>query len=713
MFSEASCLVGGKTIKIATGHLAWQADGAVTLTCEGTVVLVTVVADRAPHPGTLDFIPLTVDYREKTSAAGKIPGGFFKREGRPTEKEILTSRLIDRPLRPLFSKGIQNEIQIMASVLSADGQNDPDILCINGASAALMVSGIPFSNPAAAVRVGMLDDEFVINPTLEQLEKSRLDIVVAGIREAVIMVEGAARTVPEATILKAIVAGHQSIVSLIEAQEELRRRVNPPPVELLVLKPREEVLSRLEEIAGEELAVALTIEVKKERGEALEKVKAAAFAQLAAAGPPFASVEEWEFKQAFQAVLKRLMRRMILEKEIRVDGRKLEEIRPLNIETGFLPRTHGSALFSRGETQALVLTTLGTSRDQQRIDGLEGEEKSKRFMLHYNFPPFCTGEASPIRGPKRREIGHGALAERSILPVLPGEEDFPYTIRVVSDILSSNGSSSMASICGGSLSLMDAGVPISASVAGIAMGLLKEGDRTAILTDILGTEDALGDMDFKIAGTREGVTGLQMDIKISGISEEVMGQALSRARDARLRVLDAMDAVLPRPRAEISSYAPKIVSIQIDPDKIGLVIGPKGKNIKAMEKSGVNIEIDDDGWITISSVDLALAQQAKDKIFSMVGDVEVGNTYRGKVVSIKEFGAFVEILPGKDGLLHISELAEHRVKKVEDVLKENDEVMVKVIAVDKMGRIKLSRRQALEEEKEKDKDKDKEDSSRG
>ncbi len=700
MYRETKCQVDKKSISIASGHLAWQADGAVTVSCEGTVILATAVASRDPRPGILDFMPLTVDYREKTSAAGKIPGGFFKREGRPTEKEILTARLIDRPLRPLFPKGCQNEVQIMTSVLSADGQNDPDVLCINGASAALMVSGIPFASPVAAVRVGMIGDEFIINPTLEQLEESRLEIVVAGTRDAVIMVEGSAKMIPEETVLQAVMSGHRALIPLIEAQEELRGLVNPAPRELHVLQSRDEVLKRLEESVGEELGEALTIQVKKERNESVGLVKAAAWEKLSEAEGEPEPVEEWEFKQAFKSLLKKLMRKMILTSGIRVDGRRPEEIRPLNIETGFLPRTHGSALFSRGETQALALTTLGTSRDQQRIDGLEEEEKSKRFMLHYNFPPFCTGETTPIRGPKRREIGHGALAERSILPVLPSEEEFPYTIRVVSDILSSNGSSSMATVCGGSLSLMDAGVPISAAVAGIAMGLLKEGDRTVILTDILGTEDALGDMDFKISGTREGVTGLQMDIKIAGITEEIMGQALSQARAARVKVLDAMDAVQPRPRDEISPYAPKIVTVQIDPEKIGLVIGPKGKNIKAMEKTGVNIEIEDDGWITISATDIHLAEQAKDTILGMVGEIEVGNVYQGKVVSIKDFGAFVEILPGKDGLLHISELADYRVGKVEDILKENDEVRVKVIAVDKMGRVKLSRRQALEESKD-------------
>jgi len=684
-----SCQMGDTTFEITTGELARQADGAVTVTCGGTVVLVTVVAAGSCREGT-DFLPLTVDYREKTSAAGKIPGGFFKREGRPTEKEILTCRLIDRPLRPLFQDGMRNDLQIVAWVLSADGQNDPDVLGINGASAALMVSGIPFDGPVGGVRIGMIGDEYIINPTTDQLEESRMDLILVGTETSVNMVEGWAGILSEDIILGAIQAGQAALGPIINIQKELRTEVAPEPREFDLQIPSDELIRQVDERAASELIPVLNIREKKARSQAVSEIKEAIRAEMLENDPELAG---WAFSAAFKKALKKYSRKMIIEEGKRSDGRSTDEVREISCRVGVLPRTHGSALFSRGETQVLAMATMGTASDRQRIDGL-GEEEKKRFMLHYNFPAFSTGEARMNRGPKRREIGHGALAERSLLQVLPSEEECPYTIRIVADVLSSNGSSSMASICGGSLSLMDAGIAIKKPVAGIAMGLLQEGEDTVILTDILGSEDALGDMDFKLAGTEDGVTGLQMDIKIAGISEDIMKAALAQARVARLHILGKMNEVLSEAKAEMSPYAPKILSIQIDPDKIGLVIGPKGKNIKALEKTGVKIDIEDDGLVAISSSDIEAARKARDTIELMTAEVEIGKTYRGKVKTIKQFGAFVELIPGKDGLCHISELAEHRVNKVEDVMNEGDMVNVKVIAIDNLGRIKLSHKQA-------------------
>jgi len=681
--------MGDTTFEITTGELARQADGAVTVTCGGTVVLVTVVAAGSCREGT-DFLPLTVDYREKTSAAGKIPGGFFKREGRPTEKEILTCRLIDRPLRPLFQDGMRNDLQIVAWVLSADGQNDPDVLGINGASAALMVSGIPFDGPVGGVRIGMIGDEYIINPTTDQLEESRMDLILVGTETSVNMVEGWAGILSEDIILGAIQAGQAALGPIINIQKELRTEVAPEPREFDLQIPSDELIRQVDERAASELIPVLNIREKKARSQAVSEIKEAIRAEMLENDPELAG---WAFSAAFKKALKKYSRKMIIEEGKRSDGRSTDEVREISCRVGVLPRTHGSALFSRGETQVLAMATMGTASDRQRIDGL-GEEEKKRFMLHYNFPAFSTGEARMNRGPKRREIGHGALAERSLLQVLPSEEECPYTIRIVADVLSSNGSSSMASICGGSLSLMDAGIAIKKPVAGIAMGLLQEGEDTVILTDILGSEDALGDMDFKLAGTEDGVTGLQMDIKIAGISEDIMKAALAQARVARLHILGKMNEVLSEAKAEMSPYAPKILSIQIDPDKIGLVIGPKGKNIKALEKTGVKIDIEDDGLVAISSSDIEAARKARDTIELMTAEVEIGKTYRGKVKTIKQFGAFVELIPGKDGLCHISELAEHRVNKVEDVMNEGDMVNVKVIAIDNLGRIKLSHKQA-------------------
>lgn len=684
-----NCQMGDKTLEIATGELARQADGAVTVTCEGTVVLVTVVAAASSREGT-DFLPLTVDYREKTSAAGKIPGGFFKREGRPTEKEILTCRLIDRPLRPLFSDGMRNDIQIVAWVLSADGQNDPDVLCINGASAALMVSGIPFAGPIGGVRIGMIGEEFIINPTVAQLEESRMDLVLVGTKTSINMVEGWAGILSEDIILRAIQAGQNALGPIIDLQNELRAEVSPELREFDLQIPSDELIRQVDARAASELIPALNIREKKARNQAISAIKETIFEELINADPDLAG---WAFSAAFKKAVKKYSRKMIIEDGKRSDERAVDEVREISCRVGLLPRTHGSALFSRGETQVLAMATLGTASDRQRIDGL-GEEEKKRFMLHYNFPAFSTGEARMNRGPKRREIGHGMLAERSLFQVLPSEEECPYTIRIVADVLASNGSSSMASICGGSLALMDAGIAIKKPVAGIAMGLLKEDDSTVILTDILGSEDALGDMDFKLAGTEDGVTGLQMDIKIAGISEEIMKDALDQARVARLHILGKMNEVQSEANAEVSTYAPKILSIQIDPDKIGLVIGPKGKNIKAMEKTGVKIDIEDDGFVAISSSDIEAARKARDTIELMTAEVEIGKTYRGTVKTIKQFGAFVELLPGKDGLCHISEMADHRVNRVEEIMNEGDIVNVKVIAVDNLGRIKLSHKQA-------------------
>lgn len=687
------CRMGDKPLEIATGELARQADGAVTVTCEGTVVLVTVVAADEFREGT-DFLPLTVDYREKTSAAGKIPGGFFKREGRPTEKEILTCRLIDRPLRPLFPDGMRNDIQVVAWVLSADGQNDPDILCINGASAALMVSGIPFNGPIGGVRVGMIGDQFIINPTVAQLEESKMDLVLVGTKTSINMVEGWAGILSEDVILQAIKVGQSALGPIIDLQNDLKSEVSPEPREFELQIPSEVLIQQVEERAGCELIPALKIREKKARNQAVSEIKKNIFQEISVNDT---DLPEWAFSAAFKKAVKKYSRKMIIEEGRRSDERAVDEVREISCRVGLLPRTHGSALFTRGETQVLAMTTLGTASDRQRIDGL-GEEEKKRFMLHYNFPSFSTGEARVDRGPKRREIGHGMLAERSILQVLPSEDECPYTIRVVADVLSSNGSSSMASICGGSLSLMDAGIALKKPVAGIAMGLLKEGDNTVILTDILGSEDALGDMDFKLAGTEDGVTGFQMDIKIAGISEEIMKKALEQARLARIHILKKMNEVQSEASAEMSPYAPKILSLQIDPDKIGLVIGPKGKNIKSMEKEGVKIDIEDDGFITISSSDIEAARKVRDTIELMTAEVEIGKTYRGTVKTIKQFGAFIELVPGKDGLCHISEMADHRVNRVEDVMKEGDVVSVKVIAIDNLGRIKLSHKQAEAEE---------------
>jgi len=686
----------GRTLSIEAGRVARAADGAVWVRYGDTVVLVTAVASKQPREG-IDFFPLTVDYQERAYAAGKIPGGFFKREGRPHEKETLAARLIDRPVRPLFPHGYHQDVQIIATVLSADQENDPDVLAVVGASAALTISNIPFLGPIGCVRIGRVDGRFVVNPTYVQLEQSDMDMVLAGTEPAVVMVEGGAREVPEEALLEALLFGHRALQPIIQIQRDLARQMGVTKPEFVSPPVDPALRARVEELCRARIRELAFVPEKEEQQSRRKMLLDEALAAVAAEPPATAL----EVKEIFEELEKQEMRRLILEEGRRADGRSVTQVRPITCEVGVLPRTHGSALFTRGQTQALVTTTLGTSEDEQRLDDLEGES-FKRFMLHYNFPPFSVGEVKFMRGASRRDIGHGALAERAIQAVLPGKEEFPYTVRIVSDILESNGSSSMATVCGASLSLMDAGVPVRAAVAGVAMGLVKEGEKTAVLTDIQGLEDHLGDMDFKVAGTRTGVTSIQMDIKIQGITEAILGQALSQARQARLQVLDIMEQALVRPRQALSPYAPRIISFKIPVDKIREVIGPGGKIIRGIvEQTGVKIDVEDDGTVTIASVDEAAAQKAMEIIGRIVEVPEVGKVYLGKVVRIMDFGAFVEILPGTDGLLHISQISQERIKKVEDVLKEGEEIMVKVIEVDKAGKIRLSRRELLREAAEK------------
>ncbi len=689
MPEHLSVELGGRTFSIEVGKVAKQASGAAWIRYGDTVVLVAAVASK--YPIDKDFFPLSVEYREKTYAAGRIPGGFFKREGRPTEKEILSSRLIDRPLRPLFPDAFRNEIQISATVLSSDQQNDSDILAVTGASTALMISDIPFPEPVSAVRIGSVDGQLVLNPTFPQLTESALDMVVAGTDSSIVMVEGGAREVSEETIVEALKFAHPHIQVLNRMQHELRARVGKPKREFSVPE-RDEVLEReVEREFGVRVAKANEIQTKEERQAELDEIRSEAIANFQESHPNCAKV----VGELLTEIESRDLRRRILKDHRRADGRNLEDIRPITCEVGVLPRTHGSALFTRGQTQALVATTLGTKMDEQRVEELEGQTW-KSYMLHYNFPPFSVGEVRPMRGPGRREIGHGALAERAVEPLIPTDVDFPYTVRIVSDILESNGSSSMATVCGGSLSLMDAGVPIKAHVAGIAMGLIKEGEDIAILTDILGVEDHLGDMDFKVTGTRDGVTAFQMDIKIGGLTYDIMARALDRARVARLKLLDKMYDTIEKPRADLSPYAPRIYVMMIDPDKIREVIGPGGKMIKKISaETGTQIDIEDTGEVRIAATSGADGDRAREIIRSIVEDPEVGRVYQGIVRRVVPFGAFVEISPGKDGLVHISELEMKRVERVEDVINEGDTVLVKVIGIDREGKIKLSRKQAL------------------
>jgi polyribonucleotide nucleotidyltransferase len=692
----------GRTLTVETGRMARLAPGSCLVQFGETAVLCTAaVQDRPTH---LPFFPLTVEYREKTYAAGKIPGGFFKREGRPGEKEILSARQIDRPIRPLFPEGFMNETQVICNILSADQENDADTLALLGASIALNMSKIPFDTMVASVRIGRIRGTWVLNPTFQQLEYSDLDIVVAGSRDALLMVEGGAVEVPEEEIAEGLEIAHDGIRQLIDLQEELLEGLRQPTMTWEPQGPDAGLQSRIESLAASRVDEAMQIADKSERNEALNVLRD----EIEGTLEEEMSDDDWteargDVGDIFRDMKRSAMRSQILDEGVRSDGRDLDTVRDISCEIGILPRTHGSALFTRGQTQALAVATLGTSRDEQRIDSIDVQEEiSKSFMLHYNFPPFCVGEARPMRGTSRREVGHGALAERAIQPLLPDYDDFPYTIRVVSDVLESNGSSSMASVCGTSLALMAAGVPMKAACAGVAMGLIKEGDRLAVLTDILGVEDALGDMDFKIAGTRQGVTSIQMDIKIEGLTREVMIDALTRARKARIHILDVMDATLAEPKDELSPHAPRITSMQVNPEKLGEIIGPKGKTIRAIQdETGAKIDIEDSGVVKIASVSSEGADRAREMIEAIVQDPEVGRIYEGPVKNTTTFGAFVEILPGTEGLCHISELTHDRVEKTEDVLQRGDITRVKLLAIDEKGRLRLSRRAAVEEEGDK------------
>ena len=684
--------VAGRQIKITTGTVAEQASGAVLIQTGDTVVLSTAMMSKEPREG-IDFFPLTCDYEEKLYAVGRIPGAFLRREGRPSEQAILTSRLTDRPIRPLFPEGFHNDVQVVSTVLSVDQESDPAILSINGASAALAISEIPFQGPIGAVRMGYIDGELVVNPKLPEMERSELDLVVAGTREAILMVEAGARGVSEQVVVEALEIAHRHIGVLCEAQAELREAAGKPKTEFLPPEYDTEMVSAVSEFLAPRLDEAAYEQDKATREQKLSTLKKEMKEALGERWPESGDV----LSTLFEKKLKDRVRQRVIDEGVRVDGRGLTDIRPIEVQVGVLPRTHGSGIFKRGQTQALSIATLGTVGDAQRLDGL-GLEEFKRYMHHYNMPPFSTGEAKPLRSPGRREIGHGALAERALLPVIPSIEKWPYTMRVVSEILSSNGSTSMASVCGSTLSLMDAGVPILAPVGGIAMGLVTREGRYAILTDIQGVEDALGDMDFKVAGTASGITALQMDIKIKGLTREIMAEALEQAREARLFVLDKMLEVIPEPRREMSPYSPRITTLQINPDKIRDVIGPGGKVIrKIVEETGAQIDVEDDGKVFIASSDQDSAKKAIDWIKSLTDEVEVGKIYRGKVVRIMPFGAFVEVLPNQDGLVHISRLTDHRVERVEEVVNLGDEIMVKATEIDGQGRLNLSRQDALAE----------------
>lgn len=680
---------GAHQVTLETGEIARQADGAVLVDMEGTVVLVTAVGKREASPDT-DFFPLRVDYQEKAYAAGKIPGGFFKREGRPTEKETLTARLIDRPVRPLFPEGFNNEVQVTATVMSLNPDIDPDIPAMIGASAALCLTGMPFKGPIGAARVGFIDETYVLNPTATQLDDSLLDLVVAGTEKAVLMVESEADMLSEEEMLGAVVFGHQQMQTVINAILELAREVGVESWNWVAPEQDAGLVVKVHEQAGAAVAAAYQVADKQERQKALKLAKNQVVEGLCQEGgysPKLVKslVEDLEYNT---------VRGMILKDSKRIDGRDLETVRPITIRTGVLPRTHGSALFTRGETQALVVATLGTGRDAQVIDAIEGEYK-ETFLFHYNFPPYCVGEIGMMGSPKRREIGHGRLAKRGVQAVMPDQEDFPYVIRVVSEITESNGSSSMASVCGSSLALMDAGVPILSPVAGIAMGLIKEGDDFAVLSDIMGDEDHLGDMDFKVAGTEDGITALQMDIKIDGITPEIMNKALHQARQGRLHILSKMAEVISTPREQMSDYAPRIISFTIDPSKIRDVIGKGGATIRALtEETGASIDITDDGLVKIASVDREAGDEARRRIEQITAEVEVGKIYEGRVARLMDFGAFVTVLPGKDGLVHISQISDEHVEKVSDKLSEGDIVRVKVLEIDRQGRVRLSMKAA-------------------
>ncbi len=693
MVTTVETEIGGKRLILETGLMAKQAGGAVVARYGDTVVLATAVASKVEREN-VDFLPLTVDYQEKAYAAGRIPGGFFKREGRQTEKEILTSRLIDRPIRPLFPDGYYYDTQIIASVLSIGDESSMDLMGMITSSSALAISDIPFKGPIGAVRIGFIDEKFVINPGHKELETTHLNLVVAGTADAIMMVEGGANELNEDQMLEALETAHREIKKIVALQNELVAKVGKPKRIVKAVEIDQELAKQVAALAMDRLLTAIVIPNKMERQKTLDVLLDEIKQKLKKEDDLMRSRQ---IAACFNDLEKNEVRKIILEKNIRADGRRPDQIRPISSVVGLLPRTHGSALFTRGETQALVVTTLGTSEDEQRIDSLEGEY-FKTFMLHYNFPPFSVGETKPLRGPGRREVGHGALAERALKAMVPTKLEFPYTIRIVSDILESNGSSSMATVCGGTLALMDAGVPIKAPVAGIAMGLIKEGDKVIVLSDILGLEDHLGDMDFKVTGTSKGITALQMDMKIEGITIGVMRTALQQAKDGRLHILGKMLETLATPRKELNPFAPRIITMKINPDKIKDVIGSGGKVIRSIvEQTGAKIDIEDSGIINIASSDEAAANKAKEIIRGIVQDAEVGKLYMGKVRKIMDFGAFVEIFPGTDGLLHISQISDQRIEKVTDALKEGDEVLVKVLEIDRQGKIRLSRKEAMRE----------------
>ncbi len=699
MEKRVSKIIGPSDLTIETGKLAKLADGSVTVRSGETIILVAAVSATAVKAGQ-DFFPLTVDYREKAAAVGKFPGGYFKREGRPSEKETLTSRMTDRPLRPLFPKGYFYDTQVISVLLSADGENDPDILSINGASAALCVSDIPFAGPIGAVRVARVNGEFVVNPTHSQRQLSNLDLVYVGTADDIVMIEGAADQMPEEEFIKALEFAQPFVREIIEMQRELASVAGKPKRDVALLNVRDDLLEIAYQVAGDRIEAALYTSGKVSRSKAVDSLRKEVETTILANFPEATS---FEISQAFDYLQKKAFRVSILDRQKRCDGRGIHDLRALSGEVGLLPRSHGSALFARGETQAVALATLASAEEAQMIDGYTGGEQTKRFILHYNFPPFSVGETGRFGSTSRREIGHGALAERSIEPVIPTESEFPYAIRISSEIMESNGSTSMASVCAGIMALMDAGVPIRTPVAGISVGLVTEfeGDKLArytTLTDIIGSEDHFGDMDFKLCGTREGVTGFQLDLKLAGIPLKILTEAIHLARDARMKVLDAMAIAIAGPRKELSQYAPRIETVKIHPDKIGLLIGPGGKTIKGIvAETGAEINIDDDGSVHIYSANRESLNRAKEIITGMTKEIEVGDSYHGRVVSIKDFGAFVEVLPGKDGLVHISELADFRVKSVEDVVKVGDLVWVKCIGIDEKGRVKLSRKAAMKD----------------
>jgi len=698
MTKRLSTVVDGKEFIIETGKMAKQADGAVTVQLGGTLVLVTAVHSKKPKETFMDMVPLTIEYQERTYAAGKIPGGFFKREGRPSQKEILTARLIDRPIRPLFPKGFLNETQVMAMVLSSDGENNSDVLALIGASCALSISEIPFNGPIGGVRVGLIDGQFILNPTFGEMDNSALDLVVVGNKKGVMMLESGSNELSEEVIEKAIEFGYQRVLKFVELQEALVKELGKKKAEPQLRKIDPALSGQVRKEALPRIGEIYKLSQKEERVGALDILLKELVEKLVT---PESGFTGDDVKAALAELEKETTRDITLNKKRRVDGRSFTEIRTISCEVGVLPRTHGSGLFTRGQTQSLSVATLGTSADEQKIDALEGETY-KSFMLHYNFPPFSVGEARPVRGPGRREIGHGALAEKALKVVMPDKDSFPYTVRIVSDILESNGSSSMATVCAGTLALMDAGVPIKAPVSGIAMGLVKEGDKFAILTDIGGAEDHFGDMDFKVAGTRAGITAIQLDLKIDGIGFDIIKQALEQAKTARLTIMDKIETVIASPKQGLSPYAPRIIVLKIRTDRIRDLVGPGGKTIKKIiEDTGVTIDIEDDGTVQVASTDPIQLEKAIGIVKGITEDAEVGKIYNGKVKRIMEFGAFCEILPGKEGLVHISELADKFVKKVEDEVKVGDEFPVKVIEIDELGRVNLSKKQAHQDGTEK------------